>query len=361
MIKISVIVPTYNRAEYLLIMMASVCKQNYDSSDYEVLVVDNGSTDRTRAVIEDTVKEYPAHNIRYIYESKPGLLSGRHRGALEAKGEILVFVDDDIEADKGWLKAIVETFAYPTVQLVGGRNLPKYEVQPPEWLSWFWYKHSLGRVCGDLSVSDFGGNICKMNPIDVWGLNFSIRRSALFDLGGFHPDCMSKHFQHFQGDGETGLTRKALECGYRAVYQPQALVYHHVSANRMTYEAFEQKRYYQGICNSFSDIRKQYGKDKIKKRYSSSLKDRAKALLLEIKWRINKLIDPAEGRSDIPFLPNENVDIPERRRLMKRMEEAYLAGYNFHQEAVKDSPDLLKWVLKDDYWDYKLPDLIEVR
>ena len=73
------------------------------------------------------MREMPHHRIRYLLEPEPGLLSGRHRGALESDGEILVFLDDDIEATAGYLHAILDAFKDPAVQLVGGPNLPRYE------------------------------------------------------------------------------------------------------------------------------------------------------------------------------------------------------------------------------------------
>jgi glycosyltransferase involved in cell wall biosynthesis len=68
---------------------------------YEILIIDNGSTDDTKEISQEIMKEAANRQIRYIFEPEPGLLAGRHRGALEAKGELLVFVDDDIEATSG--------------------------------------------------------------------------------------------------------------------------------------------------------------------------------------------------------------------------------------------------------------------
>ena len=257
---ISIIIPTLNRASLLKLAITSFCCQQFSPKEFEILIVDNGSTDNTKNIVEVAITEYPSHQIHYIYEPEPGLLSGRHRGALEAKGEILTFVDDDIEADANWLKAIEESFHDSTVQIVGGRNLPKYEVEPPQWLEWFWTDHPYGKYCGYLSLLDFGSEVREIDANHVWGLNFSIRKSALFELGGFHPDCIDKHLQHFQGDGETGLTQKANQRGYKAIYQPKALVFHHVSKQRMTYEYFEQRYIYQGVCDSYSDIRRSKGK-----------------------------------------------------------------------------------------------------
>ena len=125
---ISIIIPTLNRAPSLAIAVESFVAQNFSCDSFELLVIDNGSTDNTKQIVETAIANHPSAQINYIYEPEPGLLSGRHRGALEAKGNILIFVDDDIQADVNWLQAIQESFADPSVQIVGGRNLPNYEV-----------------------------------------------------------------------------------------------------------------------------------------------------------------------------------------------------------------------------------------
>jgi glucosyl-dolichyl phosphate glucuronosyltransferase len=345
---ISVIIPTFNRANALKVTIDSVVNQNLSPEQYEILIVDNGSTDTTKDVVNSTVKAFPAHNIRYFFEPIPGLLSGRHRGALEAKGDILVFIDDDIEADRKWLKAIRETFDNdPGVQLVGGRNLPRYKVRPPKWLDLFWTDLPYGRMMTDLSLLDLGNKTRIINANYVWGLNFSIRKEALLDLGGFHPDCIPKHLQHFQGDGETGLTMKANEQGCKAIYQPKALIYHNIPPGRMTYEYFDDRYFYEGVCNSFTDFRIQHDLYKADTLQSGDMNisvgfiEKTRKNLREIVRKVNK------NKS------NKRLE----KELRERFHGAYLDGYRFHQETVKRNPELLKWVLKENYWDYRLPEL----
>ncbi|RAM51569.1 MAG: hypothetical protein C6Y22_10940 [Hapalosiphonaceae cyanobacterium JJU2] len=333
---ISIIIPTLNRASTLELAIKSFCLQNLSPNQFEILVVDNGSNDNTKDIIEAAISKFPSHKIRYIYEPEPGLLSGRHRGALEAKGEILTFVDDDIEADVNWLRAIKESFDDPTVQMVGGRNLPKYEVEPPKWLEWFWLEHPYGKLCAELSLLDFGDQVREIDANYVWGLNFSIRKSTLLELGGFHPDCIPKHLQYFQGDGETGLTQKANKKGYKAIYQPQALVWHSVSQDRMSYEYFEKRYFYQGVCDSYSLIRETEGQLK-----HLSLIENIKAPLIRLKQASKKLMS-IQTEKDL---------------LEERFHNAYQKGYQFHQNAVRQNPKLLNWVLKQDYWNYNLPKL----
>ncbi|MBW4668558.1 MAG: glycosyltransferase [Cyanomargarita calcarea GSE-NOS-MK-12-04C] len=333
---ISIIIPTLNRAESLNRTLKSLVAQNFPINNYETLVIDNGSKDETESVYEKNKYEHPNHQIRYIYEPEPGLLSGRHRGALEAKGEILVFIDDDIEADVNWLQAIKESFDDSTVQIVGGRNLPDFEVEPPKWLEWFWIEHPYGKLCSELSLLDFGDQVRDIDANYVWGLNFSIRKVALFELGGFHPDCIPKHLQCFQGDGETGLTQKAKLQGYRAIYQPNALVFHSVSQERMTYEYFDRRYFYQGVSDSYSFFRQSQGQLK-----EVSLIDKIKNILKMFKQIGKKII----------------ISQKEKKALKERFFNAYKRGYQFHKNAIINNPELLDWVLKTDYWDYKLPQI----
>lgn len=340
---ISIVIPTMNRATSLKLAIQSFCQQNFLVSQYEILVVDNGSTDSTKDVTEEAIAAFPFHKIRYICEPEPGLLSGRHRGALEATGEILTFVDDDIEADLNWLQAIKNSFDDPSVQLVAGPSLPKYEIDPPEWLNWFWSAHPYGKICCELSLLDFGDQVREIDANYVWGLNFSIRSSTIFELGGFHPDCIPKHLQHFQGDGETGLTQKANLRGYKAIYQPKALVYHQVSKERMTYDYFEKRYFYQGICDSYTHIRESKGGLK-----PVSFIEKAKAPLQILKKKIKAFVAHSQTSSN---------DQDKRGLLYQRFQQAYQQGYQFHQKMVFRHPELLDWVLRSDYWDYKLPNL----
>jgi glycosyltransferase involved in cell wall biosynthesis len=342
---VSCIIPTLNRSALLTKTINSLIKQNVPQDLYEILIVDNGSTDNTKAISEDIIKETANRRIRYLFEPEPGLLAGRHRGALEAKGELLVFVDDDIEATAGWLGAIFETFKSPEVQLVGGRNLPKFEVEPPAWLKSLC---DATRDGGWLSLLDLGESEREIDPNYVWGLNFAIRRRALHDLGGFHPDCISRELQRFQGDGETGLTMKARSRGYRAVYQPKATINHIIPASRMTPEYFEQRAFYQGVCDSYSNIRRQG-------RATSVESVKVKSSPLRYARRIaGRAVRYVKHLKDQACVTAETAEVAAIRQ---RVHRAYQAGYEFHQSAVRTSPELLAWVLRPDYWDYRLPRL----
>jgi len=430
-IKISIIIPTLNRARSLKIAVESVIKQNFPTEQYEILIIDNGSIDNTKDLSDSLIESHRDYVIHYFLEPEPGAVSGRHRGALEAKGNILVFIDDDIKADKNWLKAIDEAFRYPDVHMVGGRNLPYYEIEPPVWLNEMWSPTpSGGRACYYLSLLDLGDEEREMDPTLVWTLNFSIRKKTLFDLGGLHPDALPKHLLRFRGDGEYGITGKASEKGLKTIYQPKALVYHIIPSERLTVEYFELRQFYQGVSDSYTHIRVQKGnigkEQELQKSdcgvsrsmpewdsvYEGYL-DRADCNMISgWAWNMNQpdapvyvdiyddstlletvmanefrqdLLDASKGSGEHAFnypVPPQLKDgkphsilvrvsgsnfylgsMPEQINceydpfceIKYRLWKAYKKGYRFHQTEVMRDPELLKWVLKEDYWDYRLP------
>src|SRR5262249_31079384 len=148
------------------------------------------------------------NRLRYVYDASPGLHVGRHHGFREAEGDILVFIDDDIEAFPTLLSSIEEAFEDNEVALVGGKCLPKYDGRVPEWLSAMWVPNSRGeRSFGYLSLIDLGEVPKRVDPLLVFGCNFSIRRAVLTEAGGFHPDGFPEQLTRFRGDGETYVSR----------------------------------------------------------------------------------------------------------------------------------------------------------
>jgi glycosyltransferase involved in cell wall biosynthesis len=337
-VKASVIVPTLDRSVLLRATIASIARQTLPADQFEIIVVDNGSTDNTVQTVDSLIKGHPDHRIRYIYEPEPGLLAGRHRGASEAVEELLVFVDDDIEAVPGWLAAIVSAFEDPQVQLAGGRNLPKYETDAPPWIESFWDAASGGgRYCYYLSLLDLGEEKRQIIPNYVFGLNFAIRRQALFDLGGFHPDSYSDELQRFVGDGETGLTTIAEARGFVAVYEPAATVYHFTPSSRMTVEYFVDRSYTEGIRDSYAYVRRNGP-------LSSTGMARARRLVGKVIRRGKRL-----------FQAPRVVPSDEKAGLYKRVADARRAGFDFHQRVIWADGKVLDWVLRPSYWDYRLP------
>lgn len=304
------------------------------SDAVEMLVIDNGSTDQTANVCYALKDKFPELEWRYFYDNMPGLLSGRHRGANEAQGEILCYLDDDALLAPTWLEALKNAFRDPSVGLVGGPSLPLYEVDPAPWVNALWRDVEGGRMCGYLSLIDLGNASRLIDPCLVWGLNFSIRKKVFHECGGFHPDCVPRVLQRYQGDGETGLTLKVKEMRLAALYHPGVAVTHVIPASRLTLEAFEQRAFYQGVCDSYTRIRRE---GIVPPAPRKSWKD----MLRSIKGKVNRA-ELLRGR--------------DAKAILYLLGRAYMAGVQFHQNECRHDLKLLAWVLKPDYVDYTLPE-----
>jgi glycosyltransferase involved in cell wall biosynthesis len=324
--KLSVIIPTRNRAVLLEGALTSLLAQTLSDVDFEVIVVDNGSTDNTVDVVNSFKTRLK--NVCCFLESEPGLHAGRHKGFIEARSDVLVYADDDIEAFPTWLQAILDSFEDKEVVMVGGKCLPKFETAPPEWLDAMWSSSAAGeRILGYLSLIDLGDDFKSIDPNLVFGCNFAIKRSVLHEAGGFHPDAMPQGLLRFRGDGETAVSAAIRRLGYRAVYNPKASVYHSVPKERMTYEYFYKRSFAQGISDSYSDIRRTGG---------VLFLSRTGFFLKKMREKIAcAVIRPPTGLCDI-------------RKTIRR---GYWDGVAFHIREVRNDPRLLHWVLKTDYWE----------
>ncbi len=334
---ISIIIPYYNRAVSLQKTLTSIYNQ-VGWTDFEVIVVDNGSTDATALICRQFENANPG--LKYFYDAVPGLLTGRHFGASVAKGDILCFIDDDVELCASWLPGVKDAFKQEDIHLATGPSLPKYQVNPPKWLNYFWDGKQDEKFCSWLSLLDFGKEIKIIHPCYVFGLNFCIRKETLFSLGGFHPDCIPADFQMFQGDGETGLSMKAFEKCYKVIYHPGIQLYHLISKERLTINYFEKRAFYQGVCNSFTYLRNKY--------FTENEKIISTAQRFSFFRKVYRRLKSVWKQINYP----ESNEI---KALKQRFAEKEKEGYQFHQKAFQNDEKVQQWVLKKDYWDYTLP------
>jgi glycosyltransferase involved in cell wall biosynthesis len=310
---------------------------------FEVIVIDNGSTDDTKGVCESYSSRIK--NLRYFYDDKPGLHVGRHLGMKMADSEVLVYGDDDIVAFPYWLEGIAESFQDPEVVLVGGKDLPEFEIKPPDWLMKMWDAKDVngGRNLGYLSILDLGDEIKSIKATEVYGCNFAVRKSVLLEAGGFHPDGMPHSLIRYRGDGESYLSRFIQEKGYRTLYHPKASVYHLVTNNRMTVDYFCARAFNQGVSDSFTDLRNAH-QNNISNRNITTLAmavSRMRENPYDFAFRVGRRL----MRAFFFLFPTESVRIENEIRL------SYRNGYAFHQKEVSNDPQLLKWVLRENFFD----------
>ena len=248
-IKISLIIPTYNRAASLKRALQSAVHFDYPPGRYEIIVVDNGSADSTPAVVKDARHNNPGHRLSYVREERLGLHNARHAGVWAAQGDILLFTDDDATFDPGWLRAYAEAFvSHPEMAAAGGPVRASWESPPPQWLVEFMGD---AKTFGILSLMEPYDNFHLNGDGIFFGVNMAIRANVLLEMGGFNPEAFGAVWL---GNGETGLIYKLWDHRMLIGYVPEALVYHHIPPERMTVQYLRDRMANQGACDLYSDF-----------------------------------------------------------------------------------------------------------
>ncbi len=238
---LSIIICTYNRSRILNGVLDSLLKNQY-GIDYELLIVDNNSRDKTKDVITSYMPRFNGR-LRYLYEAHQGLSFARNMGVKESKGEILVFTDDDCIVDVLWLKNIQETMENFHAECVFGKILPMWSDPPPHWIKekskYFW---------GKLALLDYGDKILQVTSEDqeFFGANFAIRKETLLDLGLFNVALGRKGLLLFAGE-DTYLFENLIKRNKTIIYDPSIFVYHRIGKNRMTKRYFRRWNFASGI------------------------------------------------------------------------------------------------------------------
>jgi glucosyl-dolichyl phosphate glucuronosyltransferase len=227
--KASIIIPTHNRANVLLLCLEAVSKLNTDPESFEILVVDNRSTDNTKEVLDTFANLHPDLSLRYIYDGTPGVSYARNHGVMEALGEIICLLDDDSPPTPEWLNSLLRPFSDLTVGCVGGQSIPDFQGQEvPDWLQ------------GDLQGLLSGYTLPFSEPTQLvyWeqfplSCNMAIRRKLFDELGYFRTDLDRKGNQALAA-GDTEMAERIHKAGWKVIYIPDAPVNHLVPPNRLT-------------------------------------------------------------------------------------------------------------------------------
>ena len=196
----SVIIPAYNARNTIEKCMLALTNQSIPKENYEVIVIDDGSTDNT----SDIVKRFP---VRYIYQSNKGPATARNTGAKEAKGEIILFTDSDCIPGKNWIEEMVMPFNNPEVMAVKGAYKTK--------------QRSLTARLAQIEFEERFEMLKKVESIDmVDTYSAAYRKSVFLSLGGFDPSFPVANNE------DTDLSYKMSRSGYKMVFNPDAIVYH---------------------------------------------------------------------------------------------------------------------------------------
>lgn len=228
---ITVIVCTYNRCETLKRALESIATSVVPSSVvWEVLVVDNNSTDHTRRVVEEFSCRHP-NRFHYLLESQQGKSYALNSAIREARGEILAFTDDDVIVEPSWLYSLTDPLCARRCIGAGGRVLPEQTFTPPRWLS-LGGQFSLA----PLSLFDRGPEAKELQEAP-FGNNMAFRKEAFEKYGGFRTDLGPRPDSEIRNE-DTEFGVRLLTAGERLQYEPSAVVYHSVPECRIEREFF---------------------------------------------------------------------------------------------------------------------------
>lgn len=242
---ISVIICTCNRIKDLPDAINSVWGQEFLSTgEYELIIVDNASTDDTQEYVNGCLKNSPLP-MRYVYEGKPGLSGARNTGAEAARGEVLAYLDDDAIASPYWLAEIRKAYQNnEELSAGGGRILLKWLVERPSWLN--------RDLESALTCLDLGAAVKSVDRTSLpSGANFSCRKTVWREVGGFSPGLTLYNDEIF-------FFTRVLEKGGTILYLPDAIVWHKVNPYRVTRRYFLKRNFMQGEADVLLDVKENH-------------------------------------------------------------------------------------------------------
>lgn len=229
---ISVILCTFNRCCLLPAALESVAASSVPPGiKWEVLVVDNNSTDETREVVEAFSRRHPGR-FRYLFEPHPGKSYALNAGIASATGDALAFMDDDVTVVPEWLWSLVAPLTEGGFAGTGGRIKPRWATtELPNWLP-----NEGWSATGPLVSFDRGdeGHPLEESP---FGTNMAYLRRAFEQYGGFRVDLGPCPYNEIRNE-DSEFARRLLRAGERLYYVPSAVVYHPVTEDRLTKKYF---------------------------------------------------------------------------------------------------------------------------
>ena len=238
----SIVIATYNRAADLRGTLASLSALKPDGP-WEVIVVDNNSSDDTRAVVEAASAAFPVP-LRYLFEREQGRSPALNAGIRAATGSIVVTTDDDVRVEPDWLSTAGDALRRLRCDYVGGRVLPIWGAPRPAWLP----DHG-GKHWAVIALLDYGPDPIEFGARVPLGVNMAFRRSA-FDRAGLFDPHTGRKAGTLLGQEVREWCIRARAAGVRGFYAPELSLRHIIPASRLNKAYFRRWFYWRGISRA---------------------------------------------------------------------------------------------------------------
>jgi glycosyltransferase involved in cell wall biosynthesis len=236
---VSVVIGTYNRCDVLRGALESLMTQESGGTDYEVIVVDNNSSDDTRNMVQSLRDKFGGNDLVYCFEQTQGVSHARNRGIAAARGRLIAFTDDDIRPARNWIASISAAFdKFPNADCIGGKVLPQSAMEFPAWLTpEHWTPLAL------LDMGDEPIDLDVRNGAGLVAANLAARASVFTDVGLFQPQLQRvKNSIGSMEDHEFQL--RLSDAKKKLMYVPDLVVHAHVLPERLTKDY--HRRWYRG-------------------------------------------------------------------------------------------------------------------
>lgn len=230
---------THNHVDRLRWTLADLAQVRSPRSAWEFLVIDNGSRDATPEVL--ATHTWPAGwDVRVVREEKLGLSNARNRAIAEARGEYIIFMDDDETADPDWLCAFERLIEAERPDAFGGRIRVLFEenIRPP------WLSDELLGFLGELNRAEGIAPLSETNT-SFYGGNFGFRRSVCQSIGGFDAMLGRKGNDNTGGE-ETDFYRRLLAANFKVWWTPEAVIHHRIQGEKLNRGYFRDLHFRQG-------------------------------------------------------------------------------------------------------------------
>lgn len=241
MIRLSLVIATYNRAEQLLATLRSVALQSASAEVWECIVVDNRSVDDTAERVRTFIAAHPQLNIRYCYEVQQGLSYARNAGIEAAQGDIVAFIDDDERIVEEFVEAYITLFdTHPDAMAAGGRIIAEYPTGRPRWMS----RYTEQPIANPM---DFGPEVRPFPLSRIPGGGNMAMRRELFKRVGVFNTSLGRTGKRLIGGEESELFERIRREGMACYYVPRAVMYHIIPDEKLTADYFDRLAYNVGV------------------------------------------------------------------------------------------------------------------